>query len=145
VAARRTVRCTEQLQPSPLLRPSRLLNVSVVVAADIGPAPAPSRPNALIAAVVVAVWVGPGKHEEPVVDSMVLGGNSGMSHAATRKRARKADSGTVESRAHASKTTRAHADLTHPTPAHAATGLAATGHAATGHAATGHAATRHPP
>jgi hypothetical protein len=71
--------------PSSML-PSPLLNVSVVAAAtDIGQTPAPPRPNALIAAVVVTVRVGPGEYEEPVVEPVVPESNSGMSHAGTRK------------------------------------------------------------
>src|SRR5215475_2882015 len=89
------------------------LNVLVVTAvtADVGEAPAPPRPDALIAAVVVRI--APGKHEEPVVEPVMPEGKSVMSHADTCEGA--ADSGAAEPRTHASKTTRAHADVTHPT------------------------------
>src|SRR5262245_46366499 len=140
------------LRPSPLLRPSRLLNTSVVVAADIGQAPAPPRPDPLITAVVgvvVAVWES-GEGEEPVIEAVVPEGKPVMSHAETRKRAGMADSGTAESGAHASKATRAyaraaHPDWTHPTTAHAATEHGPTAYPSTAHAshAAAHPAVAH--
>src|SRR5215470_2290598 len=87
------------------------VSVVAVAAADIGQAPAPPRPDALIAAVVVRI--APGKREEPVVEPVMPEGKSVMSHADTCEGA--ADSGAAEPRTHASKTTRAHADVTHST------------------------------
>src|SRR5437588_2933612 len=92
LTTRRTTWCAEQHAPSPLL------NVSVVAAAaDIRQAPAPPCPNALVAAVGVAVRERRGE-EEPVVEPVVPEGKPGMSHADTRKRAWAADSGAAKPR-----------------------------------------------
>src|SRR5262245_15750033 len=67
--------------------------------AYIGQAPAPPGPDALVAAVVVAIRERRGE-EEPVVEPVVPKGKPGMSHSSTCER-RTPDSDAVNPRTHA--------------------------------------------